>query len=264
MFFIKKLIFKMMEMGLGLNTYFNLETKNPIFINFKLSTDEAELVSKTLAPGFRLQKMRFTESDESSDYWLSYNFYEIKYPKKELASIKKVRCEINTFVTDSLGRKGIYVFSGSPFISRESRFSGMGFICDMAERVVTFIYGCGKLIPLTFELKKDTLTTYLSHGGHVVSINAELSRNSESIRLSPDYLNYNDISFFNSGKSFDLVHTNSSFSRAEFHSLSSETLSSLKMTSPFFSRSPDKIYYHQGEISYLVCAMNPNSKRSQA
>ncbi|MFM8315789.1 MAG: hypothetical protein ACKOA8_16030, partial [Deltaproteobacteria bacterium] len=101
MFFLKKLLFKFMELGLGLRTCFSLETKDPIFVNFKLSPDEIEKVKKSLPMGFVLKPIRFCESDEIPEYWISYNFYQLKYPKPELASIKKARLEINTFVEDS-------------------------------------------------------------------------------------------------------------------------------------------------------------------
>ena len=64
MFFLKKVIFKLMELGLGLRTCFSLETKDPIFVNFKLSPAEIESVKALLPPGFVLKPIRFTEDEE--------------------------------------------------------------------------------------------------------------------------------------------------------------------------------------------------------
>src|SRR5258705_9918464 len=145
LFYLKKLIFKFLELGLGLRTCFSLETKNPIFLNFKLKPEEVKRVQDTLPRGWELQKIRFAQSDEAADYWISYNLYAIKYPKSELQHIKKVRCEINTFVTDPAGRRGVFVFSGSPYVSKQTKFDPVGVVCDMAERLVLFFYGFGKL-----------------------------------------------------------------------------------------------------------------------
>ena len=123
-----------MELGLGLKTYFSLETKDPIFINFKLIAEEARAVQKHLPPGFKLQKIRFTERDLSAEYWISYNLYYIKYPKKELAGIRRVRCEINTFVRDASGRKGVLVFCGSPLVSRHPCAANRSACCHRTTR----------------------------------------------------------------------------------------------------------------------------------
>src|SRR4051812_37198116 len=99
-FFLKKILFKFMELGLGLRTCFSLETKDPIFVNFRLSPAEADRVRKSLPAGFKLCPIRFGQSDSEAHYWISYNLYELKYPKPELQHIRKARCEINTFVED--------------------------------------------------------------------------------------------------------------------------------------------------------------------
>lgn len=251
MFWIKKLIFKFMELGLGLRTCFSLETKDPIFLNFRLTPDETDKVRRSLPDGFELARVRFRESDAESAYWVSFNLYEIKYPKKELARIRKVRCEINTFVTDPQGRKGIYVFCGSPYVSKERKPSVLGMICDFAERLVTFIYGCGKLTGLAYELTSKRLLVSLSEGENTLSIDQELEEGPPE-RLSSDYFIYNDISFFNEGRTFDLVNVNSSFVTAEFRRVECGAI----VQSPFFGRVPDEVLFHRGEIAYLVSSMN--------
>ncbi len=256
MFFIKKVIFKFMELGLGLRTCFSLETKDPIFVNFKLSPDEIEKVKAVLPDGFKLLPIRFTHLDETPHYWVSYNFYELRYPKPELSAIKKSRLEINTFVEDSLGRKGIFVFCESPFVSKESKKSLIGLICDFAEWLVTQIYGCGKLVPLQY-LLSDRLKVAFSTLTHQVEIDLPTSdsREAEIVKLSSDYCLFNDISFFNQGKTFDYVNVNSSFYKAEFFSVSL-TEGNVLCEGPFFKRKPDHILAHRGEISYLVNSMN--------
>ncbi len=252
MFLLKKLIFKFMELGLGLRTCFSLETKDPVFVNFKLSAREAEEVRKALPPRFTLDRVRFCDGDESPEYWISYNLYDIKYPKKELQGIKRARCEINTFVRDPAGRKGILVFCGSPYVSKEARPSLMGRICELAERMVIFIYGCGRLIPLIYELSSDVLRIEFED----VSLRLPLPAETAGVRLSDEYAAYNDISFFNHGKTFDLVNTSSSFPAARFQSVEGAALEGLELRGPFFRRAPDKIYYHRGDIAYLVNALN--------
>lgn len=256
MFWIKKLIFKFMELGLGLRTCFSLETKNPIFLNFRLTPQECEKVRASLPAGFTLESVRFCESEQDSSYWVSFNLYEIKYPKKELRSIRKVRCEINTFVRDLRGRRGIFVFCGSPYVSKEQRPSLLGLICDFAERMVTFIYGCGKLTHLTYELSQDRLKVALSEGKNSLGVDEDLTKGElVEERLSWDYLVYNDISFFNDGRTYDQVNVNSLFVSAAFSRMRSSTV----VESPFFKRAPDQILFHRGEISYLVNSMNRSS-----
>ncbi len=252
MFFLKRLIFKFMELGLGLKTFFALETTDPLFVNFKLSPEEADAVRECLPPGFMPQKVRFTDEDCVPEFWVSYNLYLIKYPKSELAHIRRARCEINTFVTDPKGRKGILVFSGSPLVSLDEKPSLVGRICEMAERMVIFIYGCGKLVPLKYELGRDKLE--IAFEGF--TLNQPLSDMTATIRLSDDYLAFNDISFFNEGKTFDLVNTNSRFTSARFHAIEGSALKDVRVKGPFFSRAPDKVYYHRGDIAYLVDALN--------
>jgi len=233
-----------------------LETRNPIFVNFKLSTAEADAIRKNLGQGYELCPVKFTNADALPEYWLSYNFYELKYPKKELQKIRKVRCEINTFVKDTHGRKGIYVFSGSPYVSRETKFSVIGLICDFAELLVTFIYGVGKLTQLIFDLKSDRLEVQLNEGPNKMTIKQDVSSASQDQILSHDYWSHNDISFFNSGKSYDHVFTNSEFFAAKFKCIEGANLSPAEIKSPFVNRAPDKILFHHGDISYLVNSMN--------
>jgi len=257
MFILKKLLFKFMEVGLGLRTCFSLETKNPIFINFKLSDVEAEKLKRFLPPHFQLQKIRFAESDETADFWLSYNLYEIQYPKRQLEKIHKVRCEINTFVLDPLGRRGVYVFCGSPYVSREEHKSMTGWICDLAEYLVSFIYGCGKLIRLTYSLTQHVLEVHLKEGGNLIALKHRFDTNTAICeRLSNEYWIYNDISLFNEGKTFDLVNVNSAFLYAKFGCIEGDKLEDCQIENAFFRRKPDRVYFHRGSISYLVNSLN--------
>ncbi len=250
-----------MELGLGLRTCFSLETKNPIFVNFKLSEGEAQEVKKWLTSDVTLCKIRFCESDSTPEYWVSYNLYELKYPKKELQSVHKVRCEINTFVEDSHGRKGVFVFCGSPYVSKENKFSIIGAICDFAERVVVFIYGCGKVISLDYELTDRKLHIDFTEGNNQLRLTHEIAQNSiANERLSDDYWVYNDISFFNGAKTFDLVNVNSAFYAAKLHKIAGQSLSNFSMKSPFFRRAPDNLYFHRGEIAYIVNSLNRSAK----
>jgi hypothetical protein len=258
MFFLKKLLFKFMELGLGMRTCFTLETRNPIFLNFRLDAAEAERVRAALPPGFELQSIHFTRDDDAPAYWVSYNLYEIAYPKKELAAIRKARCEINTFVTDATGRPGVYVFSGSPFVSREEKLTLLGKICDLAERAVIFIYGCGKLTRVRYRLDPTELTVELNAAGNSIAVRQTLSPGVAEARLSDDYLRFNDISFFNRGRTFDLVNVNSAFLAARFEALPSAATRECRIAGPFVNRAPDRVYFHRGDISYLVESMNRN------
>lgn len=256
MFLLKKVVFKVMELGLGLQTCFSLDTKDPIFVNFKLTAEEIEKVKKALPTGFKLQPIRFLSSDESPDYWVSYNLYELRYPKPELASIKKARLEINTFVEDSKGRKGIFVFSESPFVSRETKRSFLGSLCDFAEWLVTKIYGCGHLVDLQFSLADKLKVNFQARGQSLKIVGKTSGKvDSEDFKLSTDYCVYNDISFFNHGKSCDYVNVNSSFHQAKFSSVEIENFE-ISCEGPFFNRKPDSILVHSGNISYLVNALN--------
>ncbi len=252
-----------MELGLGLRTCFSLETKDPLFVNFKLSPSEIEAVQKKLPRGFRLVPVRFFESDSTPNYWLSYNFYEIHYPKKELQAIKKVRCEINTFVQDDQGKKGIYVFCGSPYVSREKKFSILGWVCDWAERTVCFIYGCGRLIPLTYELGQRKIQVHFADGENRVALEQPLppEERPEEV-LSTDYLKYNDISFFNDAKTYDLVNVNSAFLSATFTCVDAHDLKGTSIRSVFLNRPPDRLAFHRGEITYSVVSMNSYERAS--
>lgn len=253
MFFLKKVIFKFMELGLGLRTCFSLETKNPIFVNFKLTPAETEKVKAALPAGYRLCPIRFSDSDLEESFWISYNFYELKYPKPELAKIKKSRLEINTFVEDSVGRKGIFVFCDSPFVSKESKISLIGIVCDFAEWLVTKIYGVGRLISLEFQLNQR-LKVQFKTSGHSLSLDIPVDEDA-SVKLSSDYLRFNDVSFFNQGKTCDFVNVNSAFYEAKFISISN--LENVTICEGhFFKRRPDTILVHHGEIAYLVNSMN--------
>lgn len=256
MFLLKKLVFKFMELGLGLRTCFTLETRNPIFVNFRLDDREADAVRRSLPPGFTLEAIRFCEGDERAAYWVSYNLYEIAYPNERLSHIRKVRCEINTFVRDAEGRAGVYVFSGSPYVSRESRRTVIGTICDFAERAVMWIYGCGKLVGLTYELSRDRLRISLDQNPNQLRFDQKVEDEEAEDRLSVDYCRFNDISFFNEGRTYDLVNVNSTLLGARFHRLSGSALQDCEVAGPFFRRAPDEIYFHRGEISYSVTAMN--------
>lgn len=247
-----------MELGLGLRTCFSLETKDPIFVNFKLSASEVEKVKASLPRGFKLDPIRFTEEEDERSFWVSYNFYELKYPTPQLARIKKARLEINTFVEDPQGRKGIFVFCKSPFVSRETDKSWLGCVCDFAEWLVTKIYGCGQLTGLKFSLN-HRLKVSLKAQNQMIEIDLDARPSSEEpqIRLSRDYLKYNDISFFNDGKSLDYVNVNSSFLQARFFCVPmSADGATVEINSPIFQRKPDVILAHRGEIAYLVNSMN--------
>lgn len=242
-----------MELGLGLRTCFSLDTQNPIFVNFKLSDEEVARVTRDLPQGYKLCPIRFTEDEPQASYWISYNFYELKYPKAELASIKKSRLEINTFVEDSQGRKGVFVFCGSPFVSKEKKRSALGIVCDCAEWIVTKIYGVGQLISFDFSLSKQLQVAFITEG-HALNIESQVE-SGDGVKLSTDYLKYNDISFFNHGKTCDFVNVNSSFYDAKFISLKNVHLMKA-CEGPYFKRSPDRVLVHYGEISYLVNSMN--------
>lgn len=184
-------------------------------------------------------------SDLEPAYWLSYNFYELCYPKKELSSVHKVRCEMNTFVTGPAG-KGIYVFT--PFVSKD-KGTILGRACDLAERLVMWIYGCGKLVSMEYVASESHLQVLLEN----LAIDSPIALGAYS-SLSADYQRFNDISYFSAGRSLDRVNSNSAFSLAQFATL--EGVSNTRLKTPFFERAPDSIYLHLGEISYTVDAMN--------
>ena len=247
-----------MELGLGLRTCFSLETKDPIFVNFKLTQSETEKVKKLLPSGFQLMSIKFTDMEETPSFWVSYNFYDLKYPKPQLAAIKKSRLEINTFVQDCYGRKGILVFCDSPFVSRETQKSLLGGVCDFAEWLVTQIYGCGSLTKLEYQLT-NRLKVSLITNTQKVAIDLPLTEKEshEEIGLSSDYFQFNDISFFNHGKSCDYVNVNSSFLQAKFFSVPLDTEGAQPIIeNSIFRRRPDVILAHRGEIAYLVNSMN--------
>jgi len=254
MFLIKKLIFKFMELGLGLRTCFSLETRDPIFLNFKLSADEASRVQSQLPPGFTLQKIRFFEDETTPEFWISYNLYHLEYPKKELRSIQKVRCEINTLVQGPDGRPGVYVFCDSPYVSKEKKPSIIGFVCDLAERMVCFIYGCGRLISFAYRTS-DAVEVELNDGRNKVAFRHRFTGTTEQA-LSDEYCRYNDISFFNRGKTYDLVNVNSAFLAARFVCAEGAELEMAEFTSEFLRRRPDRAGFHRGTITYTVASMN--------
>jgi hypothetical protein len=258
MFFLKKLLFKFLELGMGIRPSFTLETRDPIFLNFKLSPPEAEQVRKTLPPGFTLDRIRFAQGDPSLEFWVSYNLYEIRYPKKELSAVRKARCEINTYVRDPQGRAGIYVFCGSPYVSREESSNLIGRICDFAERLVIFIYGCGKLARMNYRVSESQVQIDLSEGSNQISLRHEFLNGPPEAnqRLSDDYYRYNDISFFNRAATFDLVNATSAFWSARFARIEGPSLKEVQIKGPFFSRPPDAIYLHRGCIPYFVSSLN--------
>jgi len=247
-----------MEMGLGLRTCFALETRKPIFINFKLSALEVAKVQKSLPTGFKLRPIKFTDKDLTAEYWISYNLYEILYPKKELRHIVKTRCEINTFVETPLGLKGIYVFCDSPYVSRETESTPLGRICDFAERLVIFIYGVGRAIRLTYQLSAENLRVSFASGTNEIELLHHFSETEKtpSEALSPDYWAFNNISIFKQGQIFDQVYVNSDFYAARFQRVAGNALQKFSMRGIHFNRKPDEVYAHGGPITYLVNAMN--------
>jgi hypothetical protein len=265
--FLKKLIFKLLELTLGLRPYFALQTRNPIFVNFRLSDDEAEAVRRALPEGFTLCPIRFTARDDEAAFWVSYNLYELRYPRPEMATIRKARCEINTFVRDAEGRAGVFVFCGSPFVSRGDGKSAIEKVADFAERLVLRLYGCGRLIALRFELTETSLQVALDESEAALAVDLALPHpTAEPLeRLSDDYYRFNDVSFFRGGQSHDLVSAGSEFVLARWEEVDRASLASVTARSPFFLRPPDRIYVHRGTISYLVSALHPAaSPRSRA
>ncbi len=256
MTWLKRFVFKLMELSLGLRPYFALRTRNPIFINFRLTTSERESVERALPDGFTLRPLRFTISDEEPAYWLSYNLYELRYPKKEMANLRKVRCEINTFVTDRTGREGVFVFCGSPFVSQEEKPTAIGRVADWAERLVIFLYGCGRLTSLRYALTEERLVVDLAEAESKLAIDVPVAAEPGEERLSPDYHRFNDVSFFAGGKTYDLVNVDSAFGRATLQHVDAASLARLSVATPFFERAPDHLYIHRGEIGYLVNALH--------
>lgn len=254
--FLKTVLFKLMELSLGLRPLLPLATRNPVFLNFRLDAGERARVQDALPPGFELLPLRFVESDAEPAFWVSYNLYAIGYPRPELAGVKKARCEINTFVRGPDGRSGVFVFCGSPYVSRETEGSFFGKVCDAAERLVILLYGCGRLTALRFEVGDDRLAIALSGDGNEVALDVALPTDVPPARLSDDYAVLNDVSFFNGGRTFDLVHIDSAFGRARFVSAAAAERAKAHVVGPFFARSPDAIYLHRGEISYLVSALH--------
>lgn len=256
MMWMKRLLFKLMELSLGLRPYFSLRTRNPIFINFRLTSIERERVERALPSGFTLRPLRFAISDGEPAYWVSYNVYELRYPKKEMAHLRKVRCEINTFVTDGSGREGIFVFCGSPFVSQEEERTAIGRVADWAERIVIFLYGCGRLTRVRFALTEERLAVELAEAESRLSIDLPVAAEGGDERLSPDYHRFNDVSFFAGGTTYDLVSVDSAFGRATLQRVDAASLAPLSVSSPFFDRAPDELYIHRGEIGYLVNALH--------
>lgn len=254
--FLKTFLFKLMEMSLGIRPVLPLATRNPVFLNFRLSESERQAVAAALPHGYELRPLRFAESDASASFWISYNIYSIQYPRPELAAVRKARCEINTFVRDPDGREGVFVFCGSPFVSREENGNFWGRLCDAAERLVVLLYGCGQLTRLRYELTNDHLVVGLDEAGQRIEIDVPAAATPADEKLSDDYVRFNDVSFFNNGKTFDLVSVNSAFTLARLARIEDHSLSSASVQGPFFSRAPDRVYYHRGDIGYLVSALH--------
>ena len=255
---LKKIIFKLMEMSLGLRPMLPLATRDPVFLNFRLSPEEREKVTRALPAGFELAALRFLTSDEEPAHWVSYNLYRIGYPRPELAAVRKARCEINTFVRDAEGREGIFVFCGTPYVSREEEGQFFGRLCDAAERLVTLLYGCGRLTSLHYEVG-ERLRIDLHEGGNDVAVDVSTSSGQPAEQLSEDYARFNDISYFNEGRTFDRVLVDSTFSRARFSAIDA---SDSIVEGPFFRRSPDRVYLHRGQIDYVVSALHRGPRRS--
>ena len=252
----KKILFKLMELSLGLRPLLPLETRNPVFMNFRLTEAERDEVRRALPAGFELRPLRFFADDPEPAFWVSYNLYAIKYPRPELAGVRKARCEINTFVRDAAGRDGVFVFCGSPYVSREDGGSFFGKLCDAAEKLVVLLYGCGRLTSLRYDLDEDRLGIALEADENIVAADVALTSAPAEARLAEDYARFNDISFFNGGRTFDLVNVNSLFSLARFERIEDDRLAAVRVRGPFFARPPDGIYFHRGEIPYLVSALH--------
>ena len=258
--FLKTVIFKLMEMSLGLRPLLPLETRNPIFVNFRLDDDERAKVAAALPPGWELCALRFFESEPEPAFWVSYNLYAIRYPRPELAAVKKARCEINTFARDPSGRVGVFVFGGSPYVSREENGNFWGRLCDAAERLVVMLYGCGRLTRLRYELGDDRIVIQLEEGANRLAVDAPAASADATERLSDEYARFNDVSFFNGGKTFDLVNVNSAFALARFHAVDAGAVADTRVENAFFARPPDSIHYHRGDIGYLVSALHRGAK----
>lgn len=238
---------------MGLKAYFSLETRNPIFINFRLSSEERLKVEKDLAQGFTLQPIRLLETDPEPYYWLTLNAYNIRYPRPELKSVSKSRLEVNIYVCDAKGRKGIYVVS--PYVSKEMGGSILGKICDLAERLVMGIYGCGNLVPLEYAISNSNITFRIHKDGISADISSGWS-GGDLVKMSRDYIIHNDISFFNRGRTRDRVLTDSRFSLGRFVSPPREAFEKWSCKTDYFNRRPDSVFFHIGEISYTVDALN--------
>ncbi len=266
MSFLKRLVFKLLELTLGLRPYFTLQTRNPIFVNFRLSDGEADAVRGALPAGFTLCPIRFTASDDEAAFWISYNLYELRYPRPEMAAVRKVRCEINTFVRDAEGRAGVLVFCGSPLVSRSDGASTIEKVADLAERLVLHLYGCGRLVPLRFELTETSLLVALDELEAALAVDLALQPAARPPqRLSDEYYRFNDVSFFRGGQTHDLVSAGSEFILAGWEEIDRGSLASVAARCPFFQRPPDRIYVHRGTISYLVSALHrATAPRSRA
>ncbi len=258
MLLFKRLLFKLLELGLGVRPYFSLQTRDPVFVNFRLTAEETDAVRRALPAGFTLRAIRFAASDPEPAFWISYNVYELRYPRPEMARLRKVRCEINTFVRDAGGRDGVFVFCGSPFVSKEERPSAIGRVADLAERLVLFLYGGGGLVRLRYELTDAALRISLGEPEARLEIDVACSPPpvGERARLSEDYYRCNDVSFFDAGRTHDLVSAGSPFLLATLEELELRGASTAFAESPFFRRPPDRLYVHRGEIGYLVSALH--------
>ncbi len=250
-FSLKRTTLKFLEiMGFGISPYFSLCTQNLIFINFKLTEDEAKLIEQHLPSAIKLKRIRFFSKEEVSHYWLSYHFYDVFYPIKEIKG--KSRCDIITFVEDQKGRKGIYVLDNSPFVSKENGFS----ITEVVERIVMFTYSCGQLIPLKLELTNSQIEIGLVDKKTRIDLKHKLRDCAAINALSSDYWEYIDISFLNNAKTYDLVSVNSQFYQAKFSEIKGEEIDEFSIKDPFLNRNPDFIYYYPGKVSYLLSSLH--------
>ena len=170
-----------------------------------------------------------------------------------------VRCEINTFVRDPAGRQGVFVFAGSPLVSAEETKDPLARIADMAERLVMFLYGCGRLVRLRYALGPADLRAAFDEVGSKLELDVPVPAE-ETERLSDDYHRFNDVSFFAEGRTFDLVTFDSSYVLARFARVEPAALEGVRVTSPFFERAPDAIYVHRGDVSYFVSALHATAR----
>lgn len=259
MVWIRRSLLKLLELGLGLKPYFKLETLNPLFLNFKLQGDELERLRRLLPPGYEPEPLRFMESDDERHHRVSLNVYEVVSPDPRLRRLTRSRLEINAFVRDSEGSRGILVFHDSPFVSRSSCTTFLARRSDAIEQMVIALYGCGSLRDLSYELQERSLGLSLSSPS--VEIRTEgaslpILEQDEGLLLAADVWRFNDNAIFNGGRTRDFVFVNSSFRVARFQSLPVDLCRQIRVKTKIFERSPDEVLWHRGPIDYLVCSLN--------